>query len=137
MRRVMLATLLSSLTLIATAAPVTHSEDDASAPTSRLISTGVTSPRLVYSKHIDLPADELPAYMGGSAKIALKIKLDETGSPTNIRVLHSINPEVDARVVEAVQQQTTTAMGHDASGSFRLGLVVPALCSGQIRSVSS
>src|ERR1700756_4733909 len=104
MRRVMLASLLSSLTLIAAAAPVTHSEDDASAPTSRSISTGVTSPRLVYSKHIDLPADELPAYMGGSAKIALKIKLDETGSPTNIRVLHSINPEVDARVVEAVQQ---------------------------------
>ena len=104
MRRVMLATLLSSLTLIAAAAPVTHSEDDASAPTSRSISTGVTSPRLVYSKHIDLPSDELPAYMGGSAKIALKIKLDETGSPTNIRVLHSINPEVDARVVEAVQQ---------------------------------
>jgi periplasmic protein TonB len=104
MRRVILATLLSSLTLIAAAAPVTHSEDDASAPTSRSISTGVTSPRLVYSKHIDLPSDELPAYMGGSAKIALKIKLDETGSPTNIRVLHSINPEVDARVVEAVQQ---------------------------------
>ena len=104
MRRVMLATLLSSLTLIAAAAPVTHSEDDASAPTSRSISTGVTSPRLVYSKHIDLPADELPAYMGGSAKIALKIKLDETGSPTNIRVLHSINPEVDARVVDAVRQ---------------------------------
>jgi TonB family protein len=104
MRRVMLATLLSSLTLIAAAAPVSHLEDDASAPTSRPISTGVTSPRLVYSKHIYLPADELPAYLGGSAKIALKIKLDETGSPTNIRVLHSINPEVDVRVVEAVQQ---------------------------------
>ena len=104
MRRVMLATLLSSLTLIAAAAPVSHLEDDASAPTSRPISTGVTSPRLVYSKHIYLPADELPAYLGGSAKIVLKIKLDETGSPTNIRVLHSINPVVDARVVEAVQQ---------------------------------
>jgi TonB family protein len=104
MRRVMLATLLSSLTLIAAAAPITHSEDDASAPTSRPISTGVTSPRLVYSKHIYLPADELPAYLGGSAKIALKIDLDETGSPTNVRVLHSINPEVDARVVEAIRQ---------------------------------
>jgi TonB family protein len=104
MRRVMLATLVSSLTLIAAANPVTHLEDDASAPTSRPISTGVTSPRLVYSKHIYLPADELPAYLGGLAKIALKIDLDETGSPTNIRVLHSINPEVDARVVEAVRQ---------------------------------
>ena len=104
MRRIMLATLLSSLTLIAAAAPVTHSEDDASAPASRPISTGVTSPRLVYSKHIYLPADELPAYLGGSAKIALKINLDETGSPTNIRVVHSINPEVNARVVDAVRQ---------------------------------
>ena len=66
MRRVMLATLLSSLTLIAAAAPVTHSVDDASAPTSRPISTGVTSPRLVYTKHIALPVDELPAYLGGS-----------------------------------------------------------------------
>jgi TonB family protein len=104
MRRVMLATLLSSLTLIAASAPVPHSENDASAPTSRPISTGVTSPRLVYTRHIYLPADELPAYLGGSAKVALKIDLDETGSPTNIRVLHSINPEVDARVVEAVRQ---------------------------------
>jgi TonB family protein len=42
--------------------------------------------------------------MGGSAEIALRINLDETGSPTNIRVLHSINPQVDARVVEAVRQ---------------------------------
>jgi hypothetical protein len=29
----------------------------------------------------------------------------------------------DTAVVEAVQQQTTTAMGRDTSGSFRLGLV--------------
>jgi protein TonB len=100
----MLATLLSSLTLIAAAAPVTHSTDDASAPTSRPISTGVTSPRLVYTKHITLPADELPAYLSGSPNIALKINLDETGSPTNIRVVHSINPDVDARVVDAVRQ---------------------------------
>jgi TonB family protein len=103
MRRVILATLLSSITFIAAAAPVTHSEDDASAPTSRPISTGVTSPRLVHTQHIYLPADELPAYMGGSAEIALRIDLDETGSPTNIRVLHSINPQADTRVVEAVR----------------------------------
>ena len=104
MRRVMLATLLSSLTIIAAAAPVPHPEDDAAAPTSRPTSTGVTSPRLVYSKHISLSADELPTYVGNSAKVALKIDLDETGSPNNIRVVHSINPEVDARVVEAVRQ---------------------------------
>jgi TonB family protein len=42
--------------------------------------------------------------MGGSAKIALRIDLDEKGNPTNIRVLQSINPLVDARVIEAVRQ---------------------------------
>lgn len=104
MRRVILATLLSSVTLLAAAAPVTQLEDDASASTSRPVSTGVTSPHLVHSTHIYLPADELPAYLGSSAKIALKVNLDETGSPTNIRVLHSINPEVDAQVVNAVRQ---------------------------------
>jgi TonB family protein len=104
MRRVMLATLLSSLTLNAAAAPVPHLEDDASAPASRPISTGVTSPRLVRTHHIYLPADELPAYLGSSARIALKINLDETGSPTNIRVQHSINPEIDGHVIEAVRQ---------------------------------
>lgn len=35
----------------------------------------------------------------------------------------------DAAVVEAVQRQTTTAMGRDTSGSFRLGLV--AIRTGQ------
>jgi periplasmic protein TonB len=104
MRRVMLATLLSSFTLIAAAAPGPHSEDDASAPTSRPISTGVTKPRLVYSKHIYLPSNELPAYVGNTAKVALRINLDETGSPSKIRVLHSVNPNVDAHVVEAVRQ---------------------------------
>jgi len=100
----MLATLLSSLTLIAAAAPVPHLEDDASAPASRPISTGVTSPRLVHTQHIYLPADELAAYPGSPAKVALKINLDETGSPTNIRVLHSINPKVDAQVIQGVRQ---------------------------------
>ena len=104
MRRVMLATLLSSLTFAATAAPVTHLEDDASAPTSRHISTGVTTPRLVYSKHINISSDELSMTPGTLARVVLRISLDDTGSPTNIRVLHSVNPQVDERVIEAVRQ---------------------------------
>jgi len=103
MRRIMFATLLSSITLTAAAAPVMHVDDDASASTSRPISTGVTSPRLVYSAPINIPASELPATLGGSAKVVLKLDLDETGSPTNIRVLQALNADVDERVIEGVR----------------------------------
>lgn len=104
MRRVLLATLLSSITLTAAAAPVMHLNDDASAPTSRTVSTGVTEPHLIYKSPINIPADQLPSTAGSSAKVVLQIALDESGSPTAIRVLHPVTPEVDQRVIDAVRQ---------------------------------
>lgn len=104
MRRVMLATLLLSITFTAAAAPVSHSETDASAPPPRPVSTGVTTPRLVYSKHISLSPGDFSTTAGILPRVVLGIDLDETGSPTNIRVLQSVNPQVDERVVEAVRQ---------------------------------
>ena len=104
MRRVLLATLLSSITLTAAAAPITYLNDDASAPASRPLSTGVTEPRLIYKSQINIPADQLPSTAGSSATVVLQIALDETGSPTTIRVLHPVTPEVDQRVINAVRQ---------------------------------
>jgi len=104
MRRILLAALLSSIPFTAAATPVMQLNDDASAPTSRPISTGVTEARLVYTTHIGIPASELPTAFGSSAKVVLKIDLDETGTPTSIRVIQPITPELDQRVVEAVRQ---------------------------------
>jgi TonB family protein len=103
MRRALLATLLSSFSLIAAASPITQM-NDASASTSRSISTGVTSPRLVYTTQINIPADEMPATPGSSTKVVLKVNLDATGSPSSIQVLHPASPEIDERVVNAVRQ---------------------------------
>ncbi|HTX74870.1 MAG TPA: energy transducer TonB [Terracidiphilus sp.] len=103
MRRVLLATLLSSLTLTAAAA-TGKPANDASAPTSRMIATGVTSPRLVYAPHISIPADELPLAMVNPTTVVLQVKLDETGSPTQIQLLRAINQAVDARVIQGVRQ---------------------------------
>jgi TonB family protein len=103
MRRTLLATLLSSIALTAAASPVPQM-NDASALTSRPISTGVTSPRLVYTTRMSIPADELPAAMGSSTKVVLKVNLDETGNPSSIQVLHSATPVIDERVVSAVRQ---------------------------------
>ncbi len=101
MRRILLTTLLSSLTLTAAAATGMPA-NDASAPTS--ITTGVTSPHLVYTPHISIPADELPLAMVNTTTVVLQVKLDETGSPTQIQVLHAINQQVDARVIDGVRQ---------------------------------
>lgn len=103
MRRVVLATLLSSITLTAAAAKGMPA-NDASAPTSRPISTGVTNPRLVYMPHISIPADELPQAITTPSSVVLEVHLDETGSPSQIRVLRTISQPVDARVVEGVRQ---------------------------------
>lgn len=103
MRRVLFTVLLSSLSLTAAAFPVTQL-NDASASTSRPLSTGVTSPRLVSRTSIRIPADKLPATAGSFTNVVLKLDLDETGTPTNIHVLHPVNPEVDALVVDGVRQ---------------------------------
>jgi hypothetical protein len=100
MRRVLLATLLSSLTL--TAAAAGQPANDASAPASA--PAGVTSPHLVYAPHISILADELPMTMVNPATVVLQVKLDETGSPTQIQVLRAINQTVDARVVDGVRR---------------------------------
>lgn len=100
MRRILLATLLSSITL--TAAAAGKPANDASAPTS--VPDGVTNPRLVYAPHISIPADELPVTMVNPTAVVLAIQLDETGRPTQIQVLHAINQTVDARVVDGVRQ---------------------------------
>jgi hypothetical protein len=101
MRRILLATMLSSLTLTAAAA-TGKPANDASASTS--VTTGVTNPRLVYAPHISIPADELPIAAVNPSTVVLQIKLDETGSPTQIQVLRAINQSVDARVVDGVRQ---------------------------------
>ena len=103
MRRALLTILLSSITLAAAASPAPQM-NDASAASSHPISTGVTSPRLVSTAHISIPADAMPTTAGSSTKVVLQVSLDETGTPSNVQVLHPATPEIDARVVNAVRQ---------------------------------
>ncbi|HEY3706258.1 MAG TPA: energy transducer TonB [Terracidiphilus sp.] len=103
MRRILLATLLSSLSLTAAALPA-QQLSDASTPASQRISTGVTSPRLVYTSRVSIPSDELPSTPGSSTKLVLKVNVDAAGNPGLIQVIHSVNPAIDARVVNAVRQ---------------------------------
>ncbi|UWZ86326.1 energy transducer TonB [Occallatibacter riparius] len=104
MRRALLPVLLSSLTLTAAASPAPQM-NDASAASSRPISTGVTSPHLVSTAHFSIPAGAMPTTIGSSTRVVLKVNLDETGTPTNVQILHpAATTEIDQRVVSAVRQ---------------------------------
>ena len=104
MRRVLLPVLLSSITLTAAASPAPQMNDASAAP-SRPLSTGVTSPRLVSTAHVSIPADAMPTTVGSSTRVVLKVNLDETGSPTDVQVLHpGATRDIDQRVVSAVRQ---------------------------------
>ena len=101
MRRILVATLLSSFALTAAAA-TPNPAHDAAVDSARPVSTGVTGPQLYYSTRINIPADQIPTTL--PAKVGLKVSLDATGSPTNIQIVQPLTDAVDARVVEAVRQ---------------------------------
>lgn len=122
MRRILAVSLLSSLTLSAAAATAAT---DASAPTSRPVSTGVTSPRLLRSQPISIPANEMASSMAGPATVELKLKLDQTGTPTDIRITHSLNQQTDARIINAVRQfRWTPAVLDNQTIPLDLNLIV-------------
>ena len=107
MRRILVASLLSSIALTAAAATCKPVNDAASTPASvavRPVSTGVTTPQLVHSTRIEIPAEEISNAFPNPARVVLKLNLDETGTPNNIQVLQPITQQVDARVVAAVKQ---------------------------------
>src|SRR5580658_6997151 len=98
MRRILLSSLLSSLALTAAAATSSSENvDSASDPEYvqvRPVSTGVTSPQLVYSTKIEIPADEISSAFPNPARVVLKMNLDATGSPTNIQVIQALTQDV-------------------------------------------
>jgi len=103
MRRILVASLLSSVALTAAAASPKPA-NDASTPATPVVTTGVTSAQLRYAAKIDLPPTAALASLPNPAKMVLKLNLDQTGSPTHVEVVRSLTPELDARVVKAVRQ---------------------------------
>ena len=103
MRPILVVTLLSSLALSASAAtPKPSSDATGAAPASLVISTGVTQAQLLRAASIYVPTDALDAH-SNPAELVLRVSLDETGTPTGMRVVRSINPDVDSRIMKAVR----------------------------------
>jgi hypothetical protein len=67
-----------------------------------VVSTGVTEAQLLRSAKIDIPTDAIADH-SNPAELVLRVSLDETGTPTGMHVVHSINPTVDSRIMSAVR----------------------------------
>ncbi len=102
MRHLLVASLLSSLALTAGAATPKSADATGATPAAVVVSTGVTEAQLRYSTNIDIPADAI-ASITNPAELVLRVNLDETGTPTHVQVVRSVNPTVDGRVMKAVR----------------------------------
>jgi hypothetical protein len=103
MRRILVASLLSSFALAASAATPQPTKDASTTATSPMVTTGVTDAQLLHPATITIPDAELSSFPN-PARMILKVNVDETGTPTHVEVVQALTPTVDARVVKAVRQ---------------------------------
>src|ERR1700747_3682366 len=105
MRPILASTLMLSSILIPAAANASTSADDATAPTPAIrVSTGVTAPMLDKAISIQLP-DGLPkTFIPMDSMVGLSFTVDTKGQAQDVKVVKSMNPYWDARVVEAIQK---------------------------------
>jgi TonB family protein len=82
-------------------AAVNSPGNDAAAPTPVRISTGVIQPRLIHSVDVDLN-HITPGSFGEDRMVAVKMTIDETGKPTNLKVIKSTDMFTDEGVLAAI-----------------------------------
>jgi TonB family protein len=102
MRHIIAASLLLTPMLCTAAAVASTPPTDAFASTKPLrVSTGVIPPRIIRSTHIAL--SKVPERIPTDSVVVLQLKVDEQGVPEAIQVVRPVNPELGAKVAEAVQ----------------------------------
>ncbi|MFP5237190.1 MAG: TonB family protein [Acidobacteriota bacterium] len=71
--------------------------------TSILVSTGVTSPVLLNGSQLSISNQALALVPAPSPTVELSLHVDEKGAPSDVRVVKSVSPNVDAQVVTAAR----------------------------------
>jgi TonB family protein len=103
MRRILAASLLLPSLFLPAVANASKPMDDASAPTPKVrVSTGVVAPELLGAERLTIPvsANDLP--IPADAEVGLTLTVDQNGRPADVKVVKSLSPLWDARVVDAV-----------------------------------
>jgi len=105
MRRILASTLLLATLSIPAVVKASTPVGDASAPTPNVrVSTGVIAPELLEPSQLTIPVDFSEGPIPSDAEVGLSLTVDENGRPQNVKVVRSLNPLWDARVVEAVNK---------------------------------
>jgi hypothetical protein len=103
MRHIVASSLLLSSLWLSAAAKASTPVDDASAPTPARVSTGVVAPVILDSTlSFSLPAGFTVSDLPADAQVRLALTIDQNGKPQDIRIVKSLGPFWDARVVDAV-----------------------------------
>ena len=106
MRRILVASLLSSFALAAAAATPHPTDNPApSAPgTAHRVSSGIAAPQLTTRATVHIAGDAILNTLPNPAELRVRLDLDGSGEATNVQMLNSISPRVDAQVIAAVRQ---------------------------------
>lgn len=78
------------------------SEADHTAPPR--ISTGVESPKLIHTVAIQSDYDAISSGLTTDRKVVVEMVVDETGKPSDLKIVQSLNPLMDKNVLAAVSQ---------------------------------
>jgi len=82
------------------AAPADHS----TATASLRVSTGVVGPKLIHTVEIKADSDWRWRSAGKYRTAVVEMIVDETGTPTNLKIVQSAGEELDKNVLAAVSQ---------------------------------
>jgi TonB family protein len=106
LRRALLAGLLSCFALTAAAATPKPNDNAPAATTAteHRVTTGIIAPIVDGSAMIHITDDAALETLPQPAKMLVRVNLDASGNPTDVRVLESLSPNVDARLIAAVRQ---------------------------------
>jgi len=105
MRNLFVAGLLLSPMLITSAAVASSPKTDATVANQNLrVTTGVSTPKIIDPSSIQISAADVARMVPSEAQVVLSLKVDQNGNASNVQVIHSLTPAVDARVVSEVSK---------------------------------
>lgn len=102
MRTAISALLLASSLLPVTALAAPPASADVHASTAH-ISTGVANPVVLNAGNFSISNEALQSAAVNTAAVVLSLHVNEKGAPSDVRVVHSASPKLDAEVVAAAR----------------------------------
>jgi TonB family protein len=110
MRNITVAILsLSSLMLHAQANTPAQTQVASNGPVQvKRVSTGVIAPKLIYKVDVIADSTGTARIMGNECTVVVGMVVDKTGKPSDLKIIKSAGPGVDASVLTAVSQYRFT-----------------------------